>query len=144
MPRRPNRPAANASFASKRRYLLKVCGHADMLFGRMSYAEYEDDLMAQYASAKVMQEIGERLVPGNGQVARKRLTRRSASSMLSILQGDCWQQTGKPFGLAGGNRGSKAKHQPVDQAKAAAAHAQPARGPCLSVGSATNARKALF
>ena len=68
MPRRPNRPAANASFASKRRYLLKVCGHADMLFGRMSYAEHEDDLMAQYALAKVMQEIGERLVPGNGHV----------------------------------------------------------------------------
>ena len=63
MPRRPNRPAANASFASKRGYLLKVCEHADMLFGRMSYAEYEDDLMAQYALAKVMQEIGERLVP---------------------------------------------------------------------------------
>ena len=28
-----------------------------------SDAEYEDDLMAQYALAKVMQEIGERLVP---------------------------------------------------------------------------------
>ena len=54
------------------------------------------------------------------------------------------RQTGKPFGLARGNRGSKAKHQPVDQVKAAAAHAHPACGPCSSVGSATNARKALF
>lgn len=63
-----DRPVETEGFGKRREYLLRVCDDAVMLFGGMTYAHYEDDLMAQYALSKVMEEVGVHLTPGNGHV----------------------------------------------------------------------------
>ena len=59
--------------------------------------------------------------------AGARLAKRRAKVALSALQDDCHAHIGAPYGLARGQRGSKARHEAVDQLKAAAGHVQEAQ-----------------
>ena len=52
----------------------------------------------------------------------KPLGRLNAGTVMSFLQSDCHHHVGKPYGLARGAIGSKARHQAVDQLQAAAGH----------------------
>ena len=54
----------------------------------------------------------------------KRMTRTNSRKALSLLQDDCHAHTGEKYGLDRGKRGSRAKHQAVDQAKSVAARAK--------------------
>ena len=67
--------------------------------------------------------IGDERAKKNRKV-RPRLTKAASRRILSMLQDDCHEATGAPFGLDRGKRGSKARHEAIDETKSAAARAR--------------------
>ena len=59
-----------------------------------------------------------------GEAVHTRYRKVTAARALSHLQDDCHNRIGKPFGLERGQRGSKARHDQFDKAKAVAKKAK--------------------